>query len=135
MPFALTLLARMEVDASCSWQFLCIDVDHFQLSGTVNTNCLSGTVNCRILDTENLPRVSAPVTETKCLRWFHRHMHSWTFIFQGDCMQCPRDLQCNEHQVQNVGNFCSNSFPKGQCLDLHARLSDFTHCIAVYSSV
>ncbi|GFX34552.1 uncharacterized protein TNCV_3657901 [Trichonephila clavipes] len=47
LTFALTFLARVEVDASWPWKILWSDEVHFHLSGTVNTH------NCRIWDTEN----------------------------------------------------------------------------------
>lgn len=43
-PFALSLLARFEVDASWPWQILWSDKNHFHFSSTYN---------CRIWDTEN----------------------------------------------------------------------------------
>ncbi|GFV29120.1 uncharacterized protein TNCV_4601521 [Trichonephila clavipes] len=42
LTFALTFLARVEVDASWPWKILWSDEAHFHLSGTVNTH------NCRI---------------------------------------------------------------------------------------
>ena len=47
MTFALTFLARVEVDASWSWQILWSNEAHFHISGTVNTH------NCRIWDAKN----------------------------------------------------------------------------------
>ncbi|GFS83592.1 uncharacterized protein TNCV_1658011 [Trichonephila clavipes] len=46
LTFALTFLARVEVDAAWPWKILWSDEAHFHLSGTVNTH------NCRISDTD-----------------------------------------------------------------------------------
>ena len=46
LPFALTFLARVEVDAFWPWKILWSDEAHLHLSGTVNTHI------CRISDTK-----------------------------------------------------------------------------------
>ncbi|GFV32619.1 uncharacterized protein TNCV_441111 [Trichonephila clavipes] len=62
--FALTFLARVEVDASWPWKVLWSDEAHFHLSGTVNTH------NCRIWDMEN-PRTfqEIPLHSPKVTVW------------------------------------------------------------------
>ncbi|GFV48877.1 uncharacterized protein TNCV_1342861 [Trichonephila clavipes] len=64
LTFALTFLARVEVDASWPWKILWSDEAHFHLSGTVNTH------NCHILDTEN-PRTfqDIPLHSPKVTVW------------------------------------------------------------------
>ncbi|GFX25433.1 uncharacterized protein TNCV_1424171 [Trichonephila clavipes] len=64
LTFALTFLARVEVDASWPWKILWCDEAHFHLSGTVNTH------NCRIWDTEN-PRTfqEIPLHSPKVTVW------------------------------------------------------------------
>ncbi|GFV11487.1 uncharacterized protein TNCV_1413641 [Trichonephila clavipes] len=64
LTFALTFLARVEVDASWPWKILWSDEAHFHLSGTVNTH------NCRIWDTEN-PRTfqEIPLHSPKVTVW------------------------------------------------------------------
>ena len=64
LTFALTFLARVEVDASWPWQILWSDEAHFHLNGTVNTH------NCRICDTKN-PRTfqEIPLHSPKVTVW------------------------------------------------------------------
>ncbi|GFU79430.1 uncharacterized protein TNCV_871991 [Trichonephila clavipes] len=64
LTFALTFLARVEVDASWPWKILWSDEVHFHLSGTVNIH------NCRIWDTEN-PRTfqEIPLHSPKVTVW------------------------------------------------------------------
>lgn len=64
LTFALTFLARVEVDASWPWQIMWSDEAHFHLSGTVNTH------NCRIWDTTN-PRTfqEIPLHSPKVTVW------------------------------------------------------------------
>ncbi|GFW58546.1 uncharacterized protein TNCV_718461 [Trichonephila clavipes] len=64
LTFALTFLARVEVDASWPWKILWSDEAHFHLSGTVNTH------NCRIWETENPPTFQEiPLHSPKVTIW------------------------------------------------------------------
>ncbi|GFV87672.1 uncharacterized protein TNCV_779561 [Trichonephila clavipes] len=64
LTFALTFLARVEVDASWPWKILWSDEVHFHQSGTVNIH------NCRMWDTEN-PRTfqEIPLHSPKVTVW------------------------------------------------------------------
>ncbi|GFV57924.1 uncharacterized protein TNCV_2801901 [Trichonephila clavipes] len=96
LTFALTFLARVEVDASWPWKILWSNEAHFHVSGTVNTH------NCRIWDTEN-PRTfqEIPLHSPKVsLVWIHSHIHSWTFLFRRDYSQWPCDLHRDGQEVQ-----------------------------------
>ncbi|GFV56093.1 uncharacterized protein TNCV_935471 [Trichonephila clavipes] len=98
LTFALTFLARVEVDASWPWKILWSDEAHFHLSETVNTH------NCRIWDTEN-PRTfqEIPLHSPKVTVWCRftaTFIHFWTFLFRRDYSQWPCDLHRDGQEVQ-----------------------------------
>jgi hypothetical protein len=77
--FALTFLARMEVDDAWHWEILWEDEAHFYLNGTVNTQ------NCRIWDTKSpicIQKHSLTFTKGNCLVWFHRRNDLGPFFYE-----------------------------------------------------
>ncbi|GFX07036.1 uncharacterized protein TNCV_1556391 [Trichonephila clavipes] len=115
LTFALTFLARIEVDASWPWKILWSDEVHFHLSGTVNTH------NCRIWDTEN-PRIfqEIPLHSPKVTVWcgFTATFMLGPFFFEDTT--CNGPVTCTEtaRRCKNMlENFVAPQMLQHQCLD------------------
>ncbi|GFX03738.1 uncharacterized protein TNCV_2113101 [Trichonephila clavipes] len=112
LTFALTFLARVEVDASWPWKILWSDEAHFHLSGTVNTH------NCRIWDTEN-PRTfqEIPLHSPKVTVWCG---FTATFILGPFLTTRNGPVTCTvtARRYKNMlGNFVAPQMLQHQCLD------------------
>ncbi|GFU72870.1 uncharacterized protein TNCV_4909991 [Trichonephila clavipes] len=115
LTFALTFLARVEVDASWPWKILWSDGAHFHLRGTVNTH------NCRIWDTEN------PRTFSKRFHFTHRKLvwcgFTATFIlgpffFEETTRNGPVTCTVTARRYKNMlDNFVAPQMLQHQCLD------------------
>ncbi|GFV35673.1 uncharacterized protein TNCV_1892831 [Trichonephila clavipes] len=115
LPFALTFLARVEVDASWSWKILWSGEAHFHLSGTVNTH------NCRIWDTEN-PRTfqEIPLHSQKVTVWcgFTATFILGPFFFKETTRNGPVTCTVTARRYKNMlGNFVAPQMLQHQCLD------------------
>ncbi|GFW84945.1 uncharacterized protein TNCV_682331 [Trichonephila clavipes] len=115
LTFALTFLARVEVDASWPWKILWSDEEHFHLSGTVNTH------NCRICDTEN-PRTfqEIPLHSPKVTVWcgFTATFVLGPFFFEETTCNGPVTCTVTARRYKNMlENFVAPQMLQHQCLD------------------
>jgi hypothetical protein len=115
LTFALTFLARVEVDASWPWQVLWSDEAHFHLSGIVNTH------NCRIWDTEN-PRTfqEIPLHSPKVTVWcgFTATFILGPFFFEEATCSGPRTCTVTARRYKNMlENFVIPQMQQRRCLD------------------
>ncbi|GFV32773.1 uncharacterized protein TNCV_3312541 [Trichonephila clavipes] len=115
LTFALTFLARVEVDASWPWKILWSDEAHFHLSGTVNTH------NCRIWDTEN-PRTfkEIPLHSPKVTVWcgFTATFILSPFFFEETTRNGPVTCPVTARRYKNMlKNFVAPQMLQHQCLD------------------
>ena len=115
LTFALTFLARVEVDASWPWQILWSDEAHFHLCGTVNTH------NCRIWDTEN-PRTlqEIPLHSPKVTVWcgFTSTFIIGPFFFEENTRNGPVTCTVTAERYRNMlENFVIPKIQQRQCLD------------------
>ncbi|GFV43151.1 uncharacterized protein TNCV_1573971 [Trichonephila clavipes] len=115
LTFALTFLARVEVDASWPWKILWSDEAHFHLSGTVNTH------NCRIWDTEN-PRTyqEIPLHSPKVTVWcgFTATFIFGPFFFEETTRNGPVTCTVTARRCKNMlENFVAPQMLQHQCLD------------------
>ncbi|GFV61923.1 uncharacterized protein TNCV_4107271 [Trichonephila clavipes] len=96
LTFALTFLARVEVDASWPWKILWSDGAHFHLSGTVNTH------NCRIWDTKTLaPSKRFHFTHRKLQSGVDSQPHSFLDLsFSKRLLAMPCNLHRDGQEVQ-----------------------------------
>ncbi|GBM98902.1 hypothetical protein AVEN_201016-1 [Araneus ventricosus] len=116
LTFALTFLARVEVDASWLWQILCSDEAHFHLSGKVNTQ------NCRIRNTENLLLHSPKVTV-----WcgFTATFILGPFFFEEATRNGPVTCTVTAKRFKNMlENFVVPQLQQQQCLDSSTFMQD-----------
>ncbi|GFW18470.1 uncharacterized protein TNCV_1184971 [Trichonephila clavipes] len=115
LTFALTFLARVEVDASWPWKILWSDKAHFHLSGTVNTH------NCRVWDTEN-PRTfqEIPLHSPKVTVWcgFTATFILGPFFFEETTRNGPVTCTVTARRYKNMlENFVAPQMLQNQCLD------------------
>ncbi|GFX42303.1 uncharacterized protein TNCV_110231 [Trichonephila clavipes] len=115
LTFALTFLARVEVNASWPWKILWSDEAHFHLSGTVNTH------NCRIWDTENpCTFQEIPLHSPKVTVWcgFTATFILGPFFFEETTRNGPLTCTVTARRYKNMlENFVASQMLQHQCLD------------------
>ncbi|GBM87705.1 hypothetical protein AVEN_57222-1 [Araneus ventricosus] len=113
--FALKCLARIDVDASWSWQILWRDEAHFDLSGTVNTH------KFRIWDTENNRTFQEiPLKSLKVTVWcgFTATFILGTFFFKEATRNGFVTCTMMAKRYKNIlENFVVPQIQQQQCLD------------------
>ncbi|GFU32491.1 uncharacterized protein TNCV_4890101 [Trichonephila clavipes] len=115
LTFALTFLAKVEVEASWPWKILWSDEAHFHLSGTVNTH------NCRIWDTEN-SRIfqEIPLHSPKVTVWcgLTATFILGPFFFEKTIRNGPVTCTVTARRNKNMlENFVAPQMLQHQCLD------------------